>query len=99
MIEKMTRKSYFTKCFACFCGYTKCTPKRIPRKNKKFYKKFLELKHRWLFRHFMDIPTSCDIAGEYNRAKKLFPIYNWINKNKSSLEKLTRYSDETCEAI
>lgn len=95
----MDGKTYFTKCFACFCGYSKCVPRRIPRRHKKFYKKFLEVTHVWFFRHFMDMPTSCDLAGEYDRAKKLFPIYYWINKNKSSLDKLTRYSDETYEAI
>jgi hypothetical protein len=95
----MARKKYFTKCFACFCGYSKCNPKRIPRKNKKFFKKFLEVTNGWLFRHFMYFPTSCDLAGEYNRDKKIFPIYNWINKNKSSLDKLKRYSDDTYEEI
>lgn len=93
------RKKYFTRCFACYCGYTKCKPRRIPRKQKKLYNNFSDVTHGWFLRHFMDFPTSCDLAGEYNRSKKLFPIYHWIKKNRSALEQLTRYTNESYEPI
>lgn len=78
----------------------KCkTKERLPRKKKKFFKKFLIGTQGIIYRGFMDMTTSCGISSEYHRFKKLFPIYQRMNKYKRAFEVLSKYCDYSCEPI
>lgn len=92
-------KGYFRKCFACHSGYKCKKTQRLPRRLKKFYKKFLIENNKFFFRGWMDHATSCELASCFNLDRKLIQTLPMINKYRKELEMLFKYCEIHGETI
>lgn len=95
----MTRKSYFTKCFACWAGYAKCKKEKISRRQKKKLKKFLLTVSPFLKIEMFGESTSCNLSSDYKRYKHLFHLINIVLKYKKAFDVFKNYYEDCCESI
>jgi hypothetical protein len=106
-IIDIMKKLQLRECYMCFCAKRSadygfggiCSKQKLPRKKKKQLKQFLILMGNHQFRYFMDHPTSCDLADEYNRQKKFFHLVPLLTNRAGALSKIWEYSDNADERI